>query len=178
MDSDQDQRQKKGTRVVVGIILLLIVLFFVIDVFLRQASEFSPGRVTSLLLTALQFIVLLLALILFFVLGRNLVKLHLERRRKVPGAHFKTKLVIFFTALSFVPTLLMFLFTSDLLKRNFEQWFKIDLARLVEDTRGVAEEYFNATSNLTLHDAEQISREIQRRNLAAPERLPQIEDFL
>jgi len=178
MAAPEDKRTKKGSRIIGGIILLLVVLFLIIDMFLRQASEFSPGRVTSLLLTALQFIVLLLALILFFVLGRNLVKLYLERRHKVPGAHFKTKLVIFFTALAFIPTLLMFFFTSDLIKRNFEQWFKVDLAKLVEDTRGVAEEYFNATSSLILHHAEQISREIQRQNLIAPERLTRLEDFL
>jgi two-component system nitrogen regulation sensor histidine kinase NtrY len=72
----------------------------------------------------------------------------------------------------------MFFFTSDLIKRNFEQWFKVDLAKLVEDTRGVAEEYFNATSSLILHHAEQISREIQRQNLIGPERLTRLEDFL
>ncbi|MBM3295934.1 MAG: PAS domain-containing sensor histidine kinase, partial [Candidatus Aminicenantes bacterium] len=131
MEERREERQKKGSRIVGGIIALLVVLFFVIDVFIRQSSEFSPGRVTNILLTALQFIVVLLALILFFVLGRNLVKLYLERRRKVPGAHFKTKLVIFFTALSFIPALLLFFFASDLINRNIAQWFQLDLARLV-----------------------------------------------
>ena len=40
--------------------------------------------------------------ILFFVLGRNIVKLYFERKKKVVGSHFKTKLVMFFIAL-FVP---------------------------------------------------------------------------
>ena len=115
MDENQGRRQKKGTRVVVSVILLLVILFFVIDVFLRGSAEFSPGKVTSILLAALQFIVLLLALILFFVLGRYLVKLYLERKQKVVGSHFKTKLVIFFTALSFIPTLLLFIFTSRII---------------------------------------------------------------
>ena len=109
-----DNRKERGSRIVGGLIVLLIVLFVVIDYFLRRSTEFSPAKVTNILLFALQIIVLLLAIILLFVLFRNLTKLYLERKRKVVGAHFKIKLVIFFTALSFIPTLLLFLFTSNL----------------------------------------------------------------
>ena len=104
--------KKKGPRIIGGIIIVLIILFIVIDYFIRQSAEFSTTNVTNILLVSLQIIVLLLALILFFVLGRNLIKLYLERKRKVLGSHFKTKLVVFFTALSFIPTLLLFFFTS------------------------------------------------------------------
>src|SRR5512143_2596987 len=43
---------------------------------IRQSSEFSPANVTNILLVSLQIIVLLLALILFFVLARNVIKLY------------------------------------------------------------------------------------------------------
>jgi two-component system nitrogen regulation sensor histidine kinase NtrY len=178
MEKPREERSKKGSRIIGGIIVLLVILFLVIDVFIRQSSEFSPGRVTNLLLTALQFIVLLLALILFFVLGRNLVKLYFERRRKVPGAHFKTKLVIFFSALSFIPTLLLFFFASDLINRNIAQWFQMDLAALVDNTRAVAEEYYASASETTLHFAQELSREIRRQDLLAPGRRPQLEAFI
>ncbi|MCJ7644062.1 MAG: PAS domain-containing sensor histidine kinase, partial [Candidatus Aminicenantes bacterium] len=109
--------RKKGPRVIGAIIILLIVLFFTIEFFIRESQEFSPTRLTSVLLSSLQIIVLLLGLILFFILGRNMVKLYLERKRKVVGSHFKTKLVIFFIALSFIPTLLLFFFASDFVSR-------------------------------------------------------------
>ncbi len=64
--------KKRGSRVLAFVIPLLIVLYFVIDFLLRRVQEFSPSKATGILLTALQFIVLLLALILLFVLGRNL----------------------------------------------------------------------------------------------------------
>ncbi len=178
MDSGQDQRQKKGTRVVVGIILLLIVLFFVIDVFIRGSAEFSPGKVTNILLTALQFIVLLLALILMFVLGRYLTKLYLERKRKVAGAHFKTRLVIFFTALSFLPTLLLFIFSSQVINNSIEQWFRIDISSLVKDTRAVADGFYATTSDETLHFAQQLAREIQSRGLVDPAVRPRLESYI
>jgi two-component system nitrogen regulation sensor histidine kinase NtrY len=178
MDENQDRRQKKGTRIVVGIIVLLIILFFIIDVFLRGSAEFSTGKVTGILLAALQFIVLLLALILFFVLGRYLVKLYLERKRKVVGSHFKTKLVIFFTALSFIPTLLLFIFTSRVINNSIDQWFRLDITRLVKDTRAVADGFYATTSEETHHFAQQLAREIQQFELVDPALRPRLEEFV
>jgi two-component system nitrogen regulation sensor histidine kinase NtrY len=178
MDANQDQRQKKGTRILVGVIVFLVILFVVIDLFIRGSAEFSPGRVTGILLGALQFIVLLLALILFFVLGRYLVKLFLERKRHIVGSHFKTRLVIFFTALSFVPTLLLFIFSSRLINNSIEQWFRLDISRLVKDTRAVADSFYATTSDETLHFAQQLAREIRRLDLVEPAQRPQLEEFV
>lgn len=178
MDTSQDRRQKKGTRILFGVIVFLVLLFFIIDVFIRGSAEFSPGKVTGILLAALQFIVLLLALILFFVLGRNLVKLYLERKHRVVGSHFKTRLVIFFTALSFVPTLLLFIFTSRLINNSIDQWFRIDISRLVKDTRAVADGFYATASEETLHFAEQLAREIRRQDLVDPAKRPKLEEFV
>ena len=170
--------QKNGSRIISGIIILLIVLFVIIDYFIRQSTEFSPANVTNILLVSLQIIVLLLALILFFVLARNVIKLYLERKQRVVGSHFKIKLVIFFTALSFLPTLLLFLFTSDLINRNIEQWFKTPLNQVLDDTKSVADALKETTSDLTLHDAQQLSREISKQNLLAPENRTRLEEFV
>jgi two-component system nitrogen regulation sensor histidine kinase NtrY len=173
-----DNPTKKGSRIIGGIIIALIILFLTIYYFFRQSTEFSPTNVTNILLTSLQIIVLLLALILFFVLGRNLIKLYLERKRKIAGSHFKTKLVIFFTALSFVPTLLLFLFTSDLINRNIEQWFKPDINKILDDAKTVADGFYVTTSELTLHYAQQLSREIRRQNLVASENRAKLEELI
>ena len=173
-----DNPKKNGSRIIGGIIIALIILFLTIYYFFRQSTEFSPTNVTNILLTSLQIIVLLLALILFFVLGRNLIKLYLERKRKIAGSHFKTKLVIFFTALSFIPTLLLFLFTSDLITRNIEQWFKPDINKILDDAKTVADGFYVTTSELTLHYAQQLSREIRRQNLVASENRAKLEELI
>jgi two-component system nitrogen regulation sensor histidine kinase NtrY len=173
-----DNPKKNGSRIIGGIIIALIILFLTIYYFFRQSTEFSPTNVTNILLTSLQIIVLLLALILFFVLGRNLIKLYLERKRKIAGSHFKTKLVIFFTALSFIPTLLLFLFTSDLINRNIEQWFKPDINKILDDAKTVADGFYVTTSELTLHYAQQLSREIRRQNLVASENRSKLEELI
>jgi two-component system nitrogen regulation sensor histidine kinase NtrY len=171
-----ENSKKKGPRVIVATIIFLVVLFFTIEFFIRETQEFSTTTVTNILLSSLQIIVLLLFLILLSVLGRNLVKLYLERKRKVLGAHFKTKLILFFIALSLVPTLLLFFFASDLVSRNIETWFKTPIDKILNDTKSLADGFYVNGEELTLHYARQLSRAIQNQNLIDLERrLPLIE---
>ncbi len=169
--------RKKGPRLVGAVIFVLIVLFVVLEVFIQESQAFSPTNLTKILLTSLQVVVLLLGLILFFVLGRYLLKLQLERKRKVVGAHFKTKLVVFFIALSFVPTLLLFFFASDFIGRNIESWFQTPLDRILEDTKGLADGFYASSEEAAVHYAQQISRAVQARGLARPENRPALKEF-
>jgi len=160
-----EDSKKKGSRIIGGIILLLVILFFVIEIFIRESKEFSPTSLTNILLTTLQVIVFLLFLILFSVLGRNLIKLYLERKRKVIGAHFKTRLLIFFISLSLIPTLLLFLFASDLISRNIESWFRTPIDKILQDTKNLADGFYANAEEITLHYARQLSKSIQKQHL-------------
>lgn len=173
-----ESSKKKGPRIVGAIIILLIILFLAIELFVREAQEFSPTSVTNILLSSLQIIVLILFLILFFVLARNLTKLYLERKRKVVGAHFKTRLVLFFTALSFIPTLLLFFFASDLISRNIEHWFKTPIDNILDDTKNLAEGFYTNSEEITFHYAQQLSRAIKQQNLIDPKSRSRLREFI
>jgi len=173
-----ENSKKKGSRVIGAIIIFLIILFFTIEYFIRESQEFSPTSLTNILLSSLQIIVLLLFLILFFVLGRNLIKLYLEKKRKVVGSHFKTKLVLFFIALSFIPTLLLFLFASDLISRNIENWFRTPLDKILDDTKSVAEGFYTDTEEITFHYAQQLSKTIKKEKLINPENRALLREFI
>jgi two-component system nitrogen regulation sensor histidine kinase NtrY len=168
--------KKKGSRFIAAIIIFLIILFFTIEFIMREAQEFSPTSFTKILLNSLQIIVLLMFLILLFVLGRNLAKLYLERKRKVIGAHFKTRLLLFFIALSLIPTLLLFFFASDLISRNIETWFKTPIDRILDDTKGLTDGFYINGEETTLHYAKQLSTAIQKQALIdLDRRLPLME---
>jgi len=159
--------RKKGSRILGAIIILLIILFLVIEFFIRRAQELS---VTQILLLSLEIILIILFLILSFVLGRNLIKLFLERKRKVAGAHFKTRLLIFFISLSFIPTLLLFFFASDIVSRNIEGWFQTPIDQIMDDTSNLANSFYLQSEQITLHFAQQLARAIQDQNLINLER--------
>lgn len=168
--------KKKGSRFIAVVIVFLIILFFTIEFIIRESQEFSPTSFTDILLNSLQIIVLLMFLILLFVLGRNLAKLYLERKRKVIGAHFKTKLLLFFIALSLIPTLLLFFFASDLISRNIETWFKTPIDRILDDTKSLTDGFYINGEETTLHYARELSAAIQEQNLIdLDRRLPLME---
>jgi len=154
--------RRKGSRFVGAIIILLIILFLVIEFFIRRTQEFSIARI---LLLSLEIIFILLFLILSFVLGRNLIKLFLERKRKVAGAHFKTRLVIFFISLSLIPTMLLFFFASDIISRNIEGWFETPIDQIMDDTRSLADGFYVNSKDITFHYAQQLVNAIQEQNL-------------
>jgi two-component system nitrogen regulation sensor histidine kinase NtrY len=170
--------KKKGSRIIGTLIIVLIFLFIAIEFFIREAQQFSATSITNILLTTLQIILFLLGLILLFVLGRNLIKLYLERRRKVVGSHFKTKLVLFFIALSFIPTLLLFFFASDLVSRNIEQWFRTPIDKILDDTRGLADGFYLNSAEITMHYAQQLSKAIEKQNLLDLERQLPLMEFV
>jgi two-component system nitrogen regulation sensor histidine kinase NtrY len=173
-----ENTKRKGPRIITALIIFLIILFFAIEFFIRESEEFSPTSVTNILLSSLQIIVLLLFLILSFVLGRNLSKLYLERKRKIVGAHFKTKLLLFFIALSFIPTLLLFLFASDFISRNIESWFKTPIDQILDDTKGLADGFYLNSEEITLHYAKQLSRAIKQDKLINLERRYPLMEFV
>jgi len=170
--------KRKGPRFIAAFVVLLVGLFFAIEYFLRTSQEFSPSSATNALLIMMQVIVLILFLVLFFLLARNLVKLYLERKRNIVGSHFKTKLVLFFIALSIIPTFLLFFFASDLISRNIELWFKTPFDKVIEDTKSVADGVYANAEETAYHYAVELSREIQARGLVQLENRLTLRDFI
>ncbi len=173
-----EQTRQKGARLIGVTIVFLVILFFTIEFFIGETQEFSPTSFTNILLSSLQIIVFILFLILLFVLGRNLAKLYLERKHKVVGAHFKTKLVFFFIGLSLIPTLLLFLFASDLISRNIERWFQTPFDRILADTKEVADGFYSSTGDITYHYALQLARTIRKQKLASLENRLLLRDYI
>jgi two-component system nitrogen regulation sensor histidine kinase NtrY len=170
--------KRKGPRFIAAFVILLVIVFFALEYFIRASQEFSPTSVTNVLLSMMQVIVLILFLVLLFVLGRNLVKLYLERKRNIVGSHFKTKLVLFFIALSIIPTFLLFFFASDLISRNIELWFKTPFDRVIVDTQSVADGVYADAEETAHHFALELSGEIRSRRLVQVQNRLLLRDFI
>ncbi len=85
----------------------LIVVTFGIELhYMRlEAAPFST-RLALLLLLNLTFLALL---VLMFFVVKSLVKLYFERKHKIPGYQFKTKLVVTLVVLTLIPSSLLFI---------------------------------------------------------------------
>ncbi|HTE65083.1 MAG TPA: PAS domain-containing sensor histidine kinase, partial [Candidatus Binatia bacterium] len=121
---DQLLRHRKDTRLIVGGLALLLLVLAAAFYLLQRGRDLPAVLVANrLLLFILWYANVVLILIVLFVLLRNLFKLAVERRHRVLGSNFKTKLVASYIGLSLIPVLLLFLLAAELLQGSFDRWF-------------------------------------------------------
>ena len=108
-----------------------LAVFVTLQVLLRKSRDFSPDFLASVLLYGLTVLNISLLLVLLFVLGRNLVRVVMERRRRVLGARFRMRLMLVFILMAVAPALLLMLVGSDLIQQTVDRWFNVDVERIV-----------------------------------------------
>jgi two-component system nitrogen regulation sensor histidine kinase NtrY len=117
-------RHRRENRFLLGAFVFLMTLTTGAFYLLQRAQSVSPDELTNrLLLFILWYLDISLILILSFVLIRNVVKLVVEWRSGILGSRFRTKLVLTYVALTFVPVIFLFLIATNLLQRSIDRWF-------------------------------------------------------
>jgi two-component system nitrogen regulation sensor histidine kinase NtrY len=103
----------------------------------------------TLLLYALSTLNFVAFVVFSFIFVRNLLKLRRERRERQLGSKIKTRLLVYFIAISFLPIIAMAVFSYLFLNRSLEKWFGGLSARVVTEAREVQREALdNQTRNL------------------------------
>src|SRR5262245_34507252 len=95
------RRRRREVALIAGIIVAVVLL----AVFqFRLPQSFGSGSLgTDAVLIALIDLNLILLVLLVFLVGRNIAKLIFERRRRIMGAHLRTRLVGAFVAIALLP---------------------------------------------------------------------------
>lgn len=108
--------------------------------------RFIPPDTASdtLVLYALSTLNFVAFVVFLFIFIRNLLKLRLERRERQLGSKIKTRLLIYFVAISFLPIIAMAVFSYLFLNRSLEKWFGRLPARVVNEAQEVQREAVDA----------------------------------
>ncbi|TAL24100.1 MAG: HAMP domain-containing protein [Nitrospirae bacterium] len=100
-------------------IFISIVAAFIIEIhYIRLETVSILTRVLLLVLLNLNIIALL---ILMFFVGKNFFKLYIERKQKILGYKFKTKIVAVFVVLTFIPAAILFFVASGLVTNYIDK---------------------------------------------------------
>ena len=159
----EQSRRKRNLVIITGFLLLLGVAS-AFDLGVRAPDIPVASNVAIIALLNLNLIVFLLLLVLLF---RNLVKLSFERRHKVLGSKFKSKLVFSFLILAVTPAILIFVIASNFIGRSIEGWFKPQVERPLDQALGVAQAYYRNVETAAVRQARQIARAVEREGLLA-----------
>jgi two-component system nitrogen regulation sensor histidine kinase NtrY len=120
-------------------VVVLVLFFAVFSQTAFNLKQVRPGSVQqTFFLVALSALIFLLLVALTFVLLRNLLKLYAERQLGVLGSRFRTRMVIGALLLSFLPSIVMFMFAYGLMNRSIDKWFSGPVEQLQQDSGYVA----------------------------------------
>ncbi len=138
MSTQPSDSSKKELRnrwlTIVGLMIVAAVYAAALWVF--RESRLASGAVSLQAMTALN-ITLILAML--FVLGRNVIKLYVERRRQKPGSQFSTRVVVTYIGMVLIPAVMLFIVASGLITTAVDTWFSPDTKQIVERAREVSE---------------------------------------
>ena len=132
----------------------------------------------NILVLALINLNILLIILCLFLVMRNIFKLLLERRRGIPGARLRSKLVLAFIALSLIPTMLLFFVSAGFITNSIENWFNSQIEESLEESLEVAQTYYKNSASNALYYAEQISTTIKEEKLLNEDNLPVLEELI
>jgi two-component system nitrogen regulation sensor histidine kinase NtrY len=133
---------------------------------------------TDAILVALINLNLILLVLLVFLVGRNIVKLIFERRRRIMGSFLRTRLVGAFVAIALLPATLLFVVALVFVGNSIERWFNGQVENSLEGSLEVARAYYQDLAGTALGFARQLSDRIGTERLATPRRRPALKAFL
>ncbi len=136
---DQQRRGHHRNLIVIGLVLV-VATFIAIEIALQQSTDSWLPVSNKVLLHAITVINIVLVLVLLLVLGRNLIKLYVDRRHRKLGSRFQTKLMATYVGLSLVPTIILFLVGSDFIQKSVDRWFSKDVTSVHERARDLVRE--------------------------------------
>src|SRR6059058_871580 len=128
--------------ILAGIAILLVVLIALVAI-ANGTSRFSPDFLSEFVLYALSAADLTMLVALVFVLARNIVKLVVERRRALPFARFRAKLVLLLLGMTFVPAVLVLLVGSELIRTSADRWFNAPMDEILSSANAIASDYYH-----------------------------------
>jgi two-component system, NtrC family, nitrogen regulation sensor histidine kinase NtrY len=125
----QTSRRRRTLLWTLGLTVLLLLAIIVSQQLWLWTVISSDSASDTLLLYALSTLNFVAFIVFSFIFVRNLIKLRRERRERELGSKIKTRLLIYFISISFLPIIAMALFSYLFLNRTLEKWFY----RLPED---------------------------------------------
>jgi two-component system nitrogen regulation sensor histidine kinase NtrY len=144
---------RDNTLLILAGIALLIAALAATLTFGSRSSRFSPDFLTEFVLYALSAADLAMIIALVFVLARNILKMVVERRRGLPFARFRSKLVGVLLGMTLIPSVLVLIVGSELIRSNLDRWFNEPMEEIVASANRTAGDYYRERQKLVTDSA-------------------------
>ncbi|MEW6109180.1 MAG: ATP-binding protein [Nitrospirota bacterium] len=141
-------------------ILLVSMAIFIVAVFAVEIHYIGLSSVpflTKLILFILFNLNLLALLTLMFFVGKSLIKLYLERKYRVLGYKFKTKIVVVLVVLTLIPSAFLFIVSSGVVTNYLDRWFDPQIKQPLNQSVEIAKSAYEMQRQQTLAYAKAVA---------------------
>jgi len=152
--------------ILTGIAVLVAALVSLLALASRSAT-LAPDFLTEFVLYALSATNLTILVGLVFVLARNIIKLFVEKRRSLPFAHFRAKLVAVLLGMTLIPAVLVLLVGSELIRNSVDRWFNAPMDDVLSSANTIAGDYYQERWRLVAAEAQRLARAVGSIDLAS-----------
>jgi two-component system nitrogen regulation sensor histidine kinase NtrY len=152
--------------ILLGIAALVATLAGLLALANRSAS-LTPDFLAEFVLYALSATDLTILVALVFVLARNIVKLVVERRRALPFARFRAKLVAALLGMTFIPAVLVLIVGSELIRNSVDRWFNAPMEQVLVSAQGIAADYYQEQQRVVSSFSVRLARRLSALDVAA-----------
>ena len=173
----EERKRRRREGWVIFAATLMILLFAYSEVFLPglPADYGFFGNAAVFLLFNLN--ILLLVLVVFLV-ARNLLKLVLDRRRRILGSRIQIRLVLAFVCIALAPTVTLYVLAESFVTRAVDKWFDSQVVNALRNSLDITETYYENSANNALFFARQLSQRIGGEDLFEPGKLDELKRLI
>ncbi len=162
LTENQIQRKRSRARWRLAAIFLSLLGLTGLEVYLLQERSSISDNIPVLLVFN---VILILLFLLIVLIVRNFVKLHNERKSRILGSRFQTKLIVAFLTLALVPSILLFFVASKLFSYSVGSWFSFQVEDSLHQSMEVAREYYSFVEKQSHFHAGQLEKQITGKKL-------------
>lgn len=143
-------------------LLIVFGLFFLVSLITALELYYiklpTVDMTTRFVLIGVLTINIMALLTLMFFVGKNLFRLYVERRHKVLGYRFRTKLMIIFGILILIPSLFLFIAASGLATNYINRIFSPQMKKPLSQSIELARSFYDLERDRVLTAARRVSR--------------------
>lgn len=130
-------------RYIVFLLSMFLFILFVFGIERRYMGHESMPFFTKFILFILFNLNLVALIVLIFFVVKSLVKIYLERKHKVLGYKFKTKIVVVLVVLTLIPSTFLFIVSSGMVTNYLDRWFDPQIKQQLNQSVEIAKSLYD-----------------------------------
>jgi two-component system nitrogen regulation sensor histidine kinase NtrY len=165
------KRFRDNTKLLLAGIVALIAALVGLLSLASRGSTLAPDYLAEFVLYALSATNLMMLLALVFVLARNIVKVMVERRRGLPFARFRAKMVLVLLGMTLIPAVLVLAVGSELIRNSVGTWFNRPMEEMLTAANDMAGDFYEERERAVSEQARRFASALNGADSSQPQAL-------